>query len=356
MPYAYERQTKSGPGFTQNEVITALETFLAYDPSWTVLQNISLTAGRGDLPALTDYSVLHKTNGNSTEDVVIHLWQSNYNENNFGMNTSTGPANLTLPWNQQPGARVAGSTTCYTQTQGCSNDIVDYHFFGYPEYVYVVFKTSADIWRSFAFGHIEKLSAVVGGGFACCSTYLCRNTESDQAGTDHHNIFFDGVVATEGGRYRLISQVRADTKASTLRYIIGGEINAVGPEIVNSNYIGPNDIYSNSGGVYNGESGTNSRQFEYDKMRRAPSNFSVTAPLIPIYIYMGRGSEYISLVGRLQHVFAMNIKNISETSEITIQGDQYVVFPYARKTTSINPGDNKPNSYYHGMALLKRLV
>jgi len=355
MSYDYDRQTKTNPGFTRVEVIQALEDFVAYDTSWTVLQAIPDTPVQGHTPPATDYAVFHKTNGNAAEDVVIHLWDNFHLEENFGLNTSTGPFNNTLRWWEQPGARFGTDTDSHTQTTSANGNYVEYHFFGYPEYVYVVVKTDSGIWRSFAFGHIEKLSAITGGGFACASSHVTSTAASDQANSDQHNIFFESVYSNSSTYYNYLSQIRVDTLDSDLRYILGGCTDAVGPNATRTQELGPNDTYSTCGGIYNGDTDTDTLQFEYDKMRRAPSDFSITAPLIPVYIYMGRGNKYVSLVGRLPHVFAMNIKNIAEATDITIQGETYTVFPFARKTTSINPGDNKPNSYYYGFALLNKV-
>ena len=124
---------------------------------------------------------------------------------------------------------------------------------------------------------------------------------------------------------------------------------------------GANDGWSSSGwtnsavtSVYNG---SDIASFEHDKMVRAPSTFSLTSPLIPIYVYFSTdfSTKYHALVGTLPNTFALNIKSLSERQEITVQGDAYMVFPTSRKSSSVNDGSNTPNSYYFGFCMLKKI-
>ena len=369
MAYDYASDSKSSPGFTRNELLTAVEAFLDYDTSWTVLQAISPTAGEGDTPATSDYSVIQKTNGTPTEDVVVHLWKGSdvSGINCIGLNTSTGYTADTN-WYNQPGARfgrgngVNARTAVYTRCTHTSDNIVEYHLFGYPEYVYCVFKTSAGIWRNFGFGHTNKLSNFVGGGFTCGSYCSYDDVYEDVANTGGYTQFFD-MYTTSGSStdMRHCQQLRIDEQGSPgdLRYgVVSHRITSFPNDAsvygVNDGWVCSGQAYSNYSTFYNGG---DLAGFEHDKMLRAPSAFSLTSPLIPVYVYFSTDftTKYRSLVGTLPNVFMLNIKSLAETQEITIQGETYTVFPASRKSTTTNTGDNLPNSYYWGFCMLKKI-
>ena len=192
MAYDYASNSQSSPGFTKNELITAIETFLDYDPSWTVLQNISTSAVIGDEPSSANYSVIQKTNGNALEDVVVHLWVGSTVSagQSIGLNTSTGYTSGNT-WTNQPGARKGSDNDIYSRCSHAIDDIVEYHLFGYPEYFYCVFKTAGGIWRNFGFGHLDKLSDFVGGGFSCASYSTYDTGTIDDADSGGSTQFFD---------------------------------------------------------------------------------------------------------------------------------------------------------------------
>ena len=367
MAYDYEYGVDSIVGFTRNQLITAIELFLDYDSTWTVLQNISISAGSGDAPASSDYSILQKTNGTVDEDVYISLWLgSSVNGNpTIAMNTSTGytpGAN----WYAQPGARVGAGTdgtspnVIYTRCSHVTDKIVEYHLFGYPGHFYCVFKTDQGYWRNFGFGHIDKLSDFVGSGFSCASFSMNSITNIDDADSNGAIQFFDSYVGSGGEQdLRHCSQLRYDEISNALRYGVTGHENYTYEKNIG--------LYQPNGGwLYSGNM-TSTRQasvdggyvcpFEYDKMQRAPTTFSLTSPLIPIYVYFSTdfSNKYKALIGRLPHIFGMNIKSLAETQEITIQGETYMVFPVSKKSSSMNDGTNTLNSYYFGFCTLKKI-
>lgn len=368
MAESYATATDNITGFTRVQLLEALATFLAYDPSWTVYK-----ATISD-PADTGYDgepvVFGKTNGTAEEDFVIHVWQTKRRSGvnvNIGMNLSKGPyipwinGDTGTQWWSHNGARY-GETEgldrkyCHCRTSHTTDKILQYHFFGFDDFVYVVFLTEDNIWRNFGFGHINKLTSFVGSAF-CCASWVTEVYSDQEKGNDgQYAQFFDlhGNTSENTNDDYNCSQVRCDTVGGTLRYALGSYLHrwTVTTGDNHQEMFGADDVASFSGHAYSSRTNWYAG-FEYRKMESAPSSFGLTSPLIPIYIYIEQPSSQMALIGNLPNIFQLNIKNLAETSEIPIQGNQYIVFPASRKTSSTDNNDSTPNSYYWGFCVRK---
>lgn len=317
-----------------------------------------------------DPIIIGRTNGTAADDLVIHMWCDF--RANLSMNLSGGPFNRASAtsgtWDTQPDARVgstgATNTACmmkFAEMIGVNaKTVTQYNFYMFNEFVLANWKQTNGIWRTFTFGHFNKLVDFIGSGFVFC------NNEPDAGGGIswaygmYSPLFVDmHGVGQGGGEILHVSHFRCDKPDTTVRYACGMNV-AVYDTGANEVWVGVNGTSGCCGNMYSvslnpSDGGNKYSGFEADKMRYAPSQFGLTAPIIPLYFYVGneQDSDEWSLVGNLPNIFGMNIQNYAETSDIDIQGSSYTVYPKSRKTDTIDTLDGIPNSYHYGYVIRK---
>lgn len=253
----------------------------------------------------------------------------------------------------QPGTHPNDSGNGYNATSAHTDTLLDderyvsdlndgpfpsYFFFEDPSthHIYVVVETAAEIFRHFGFGWLVKSGDWTGGEFA----YGHRQalTTSHDALDDNDNTLLDGhssdtdyqaTVHCEGlpgqggtGKWGIAfgsSGVSTGTDAASVaRERLQGGFRA-GPEAA-------------------------------EHGRFAGSALTGNVAMYAINVWHKRtGANEVRHLGYMPNVRALNIRNFQPKEEILFDGDTWVIFPFARRTT-----DNIANrTYYSGIAYRK---
>lgn len=89
----------------------------------------------------------------------------------------------------------------------------------------------------------------------------------------------------------------------------------------------------------------------------SPNAFNSMPPLLPIQIHVTRNTSDFdnntpwSIVGELPYITWINLLNINPSSSISISSDDYIVFPFRKKSDTWNASDPNNGTYRFGMAI-----
>jgi len=72
-------------------------------------------------------------------------------------------------------------------------------------------------------------------------------------------------------------------------------------------------------------------------MQQGINQWNAQAPLIPVHVYIDRGSSKLSIIASLLHVRYINMGNLAPEQIVTLGGDRWKVYPFFRKGSVYAP-------------------
>lgn len=201
-----------------------------------------------------------------------------------------------------------------------------YHFFageGATPYVYVVVEVSANVFRHFGWGNLDKFNDWTGGEFVYGGFWdigLTANIDNPAAGT--HGLLLDcGATVNEGATVRVEG---LPGQGGTGKWGVCTSSASPGNDTAAIARVGLRGC-SRSGG------------WGYPLAWIPTSQANAFKPLIPINLFYFRETGAPDTwypLGRMADVAIVNMKNLTVGQELTVGSDTWKCFPWAKKQYS----------------------
>jgi len=231
-----------------------------------------------------------------------------------------------------------GTHTPSVETNWLLPNMTAYHFFtdATKTYLHIVVETTANEFRHFGFGVLDKIGAYDGGEY----TYGTRWSQAFSfidvpgAGQGQH-----GNPWTNGGPANANPFIRANVDGSDWKIAQGGT--------ATTNWFPP--LAHNAQGEPLGNFfGFSTSTFPI----ASPNRFNSTVVLYPLPCHISRSPTQRAPIGKPFDVRACNIQNVVPSSLLTFGGDDWLLFPNVEKKDPLLR-DDLPNSAWMGFAYLK---
>lgn len=231
-----------------------------------------------------------------------------------------------------------GTTSTYVETNWLLPNMTAYHFFTDPTktYLHVVVETTANEFRHFGIGLLDKVGVYTGGEYTYGTRWSQAVSFIDVPGVGQGQ---HGSPWTTGGPANASPFVRANVDGSEWKIANGssGTINWFAPLAHN----------------FQGDVLGNFLSFSTTNVPIAtPNRFNSTVVLFPLPCYIVRSATQRAPIGKPFDVRACNIQNISPSSLLTFGGDDWLIFPNVEKKDPLIR-DDLPNSGWTAFAYLK---
>lgn len=231
----------------------------------------------------------------------------------------------------------------------CSNDMTNgpypnYWFFendASPAYLHVVVEITADVYRHFGFGEMDKVGTWTGGEY-CYGHFQAGNSPITTLTSCHMD---GGFGDTDTGDFRKASTIHLEGLPAQDGSSKWGQVwGRTGQAI-------PDDTAGNPkvqcfGGF---RSGPIARHFGVMKPAGTQTG---SVPMYPFGMwYRDTTNEHVYFLGWIEDVRGVNIGNFAPAQEVVIGSDTWVFFPMAQKTT-----DNVVNRTYNSGIAYKKVT
>lgn len=236
-------------------------------------------------------------------------------------------------YNTQPGA-----TSHTARVNECAGPFKAYYFFSGPGYIHIVVERSTNYFKHFMFGELEKAGSYTGGHYFDATYHdMTENSSSSKNpnlpdNTGHRYLFDAGGYGSP-----FYGTLRLDYDGKSGNWLSRGSQGASTTDnnayksVVRYRYSRYWPFYFNS-----------------------PSLFNQRTVLIPVDVFVGRGSNLFSPVGSVKDFRFLNIKNFTPGEILTLGSDEWYVFPHISKTaTWDDPSSSVPSSGNYGYAYRK---
>ena len=338
---------ETGTALDLEDLLTKLDTFAdTTHGGWT--------GGYATNPQTTDgWFELHKGNlsvsmkyptGSTPEHMSMH-------QATGFVGTGTAPGAHTADSGNGYNTSTTGHSNSNLLTERCVRDIgngpfASYHFFADDtspkDYIHCAVQAQSGMYRHFGFGTLNKFGDNWVGGEYVFGQY--HDTGTSSATTDADHVFFlDGLSAVSSGRRR----------AATVRIASGLPNQGAG-------VWGVSHAASASGGGLLTDTAGNDRLQIHGGARAGMEargygfvSGSGSSGVIPMYsigaYYRDPNNKRVYLLGYMDDVRIVNIRNFQPGQEVVIGSDTWVIFPMSIRTVA-----NVANrSQYMGVAYKK---
>lgn len=313
----------TGTASTMSALITALDTFMVAN-GWT--QDQLNTAG--------GQAAWHRT------ATGVALWVSvrwdTSSPNHLGIYQALGYTGGNQP-GQHPndsGNGAVGSTNATIDDERHVDSLgagpYTYWFFEQDYYVHIVVESSADVFKHFGWGALEKLGDWTGGEYA----YGHRKTVSGAtSGSD--TLLLDGLFTD--------TTSAQESRAATLH--VEGLPNQVGSGKWGNVWAATTGAENDTAGVakVNIQGGFRGGPTAYQFGRYSAGSSSGGIPMYPIELYYRDVANFrVYYLGRMKDVRGVNIRNFAPRDTVVIGSDTWYLFPAQQKTVG-NTGQGTNN-------------
>ena len=318
---AYETGTATGV----NDLLTKLATFLAAQ-GWTINRNAVEGSGRwlsvqkgSDL--FLNFLSDPATSGTTDPGPWIHL------------RGATGYAGASA-FTAQPGVQPNNSSA-----NRLTGAFTGYWFFEGDDYIHVVIEIEAGRFRHLQGGTLEKSCTFTGGTY-CMGTSLFYSVNTPSNPDAMANTYPWASVTSSAGRP--YNQIRADAG-----------------EGVQWHASGQSETYRHAGMWREINSGADSEPHRVGYLRRmleaTPSAVNGLAVLERPRALIRKTTGLFVNLGAPRDVRLCKITNVEPKATLTLGSDQWILFPWALKSATVNDATTDKSAFY-GLAYRRNLV
>jgi hypothetical protein len=226
-------------------------------------------------------------------------------------------------WDAQPGA-----ATWKQVSWGMSGSFSAYHFFAAGNYIYIVVEVDPGVFKHLAFGEIHKCGAYTGGEF---SATVILDNENGTVSIRPHGLF---GCQDDGANFVYVNHVNG------LR-VVGLDAQPDWRPL-NGNTAVPEYVVKSSEFYFSGSNGTDNGHYR-DWFVNSPNTETQQTILIPIHLYVERGSSLFSPAGYIDDLRLVNMTNINPGDSRIIGANEWLCFPVWQK--GVNPSYNYGYAY-----------
>lgn len=239
---------------------------------------------------------------------------------------------------QDPGSLTQPGMSSAVRSNRLSGPMQAFHFFAGTgrngAYAHVVVETEPGTFRHFGMGTLDKIGAYDTGQYAHATAWRFSVDQVNDPNGSYHLLPFDdyGFGVYQNGIAG--TMVRCDLFGISPRYV----------EVCTYDYTNPR-----ARGGWRGNNGQNDNGTVRGPFRAGASVLTGRAPLMPLFLAVGRGSGLWSDIGQPPDIRLVRMDNMEAGQELALGSDTWVVFPAVRK----NGAAGQQNSGTAGYAYRK---